>query len=463
MPSTPSSNAAELDAQAIPAPVTDLCAHLEERGIKTWLHGDGLLDGLAAVDRLSAVDTLLAVDGLSAGHAPAWGSDRKRTHSLLCEATGEDLLRALPNAVVTTANQARLTQATEWGPVDLIPLGDASLSSTLSAFGFSALAFAFRPAKALWADVEGALEKTQRGILDLAQADSGASTQAEGNAFAQAPRRYWIAARLIGEYGLKPSDALLQAAQRAFPEVGGALPLGASARRMVDRALASTRLGPASPSSSASAASLAVAFLREAGVTSAVFPGAAEKNEALIGALPPLQSVRWAAWLRGSATQRGLVRMRTPHALARRVERVQEAHPLDRSVASLREASIRRILNRLEADELDALFVWRRLELESETQDGDAAEARRANERLDALETRIAATRAGLARTGIVRALALDGAGVMEALAVGPGRHIGLALAHLASFIETHPEKNESAELKEELRDWASRNPQKIS
>ena len=440
MPSASPTHVQELDAPLLPSPVTELCARLEEHGIKAWVHGDGLLDAL--IPHLSHLPS----------RAPAgWGNERKTTHALLCEGTGEAVLQALPSAVVTTAHQARLTQATEWGPVDLIPLGSASLTLSLASFGFSALALAYRPTKAEWAETNDALKKTRSGLLDLASPAPGTASSVVGNVFADAPRRYWIAPRLMAEYGLSISEAALNAAQAVFTEVADVLPLGASARRMVDRVLASAEPGPA------------LAFLRRSGVTPGLFPGAAASNEDLIGDLPPIQSVRWATWLRGSATQRGLVRLRAPHALAKRVERVQEAHPLDRSVPSLREASIRRILNRLEAPELDALFAWRRLELDSEASVGNPAEIGQISDRLKGLEEKIAETRAGLARTGTVRSLMLDGAAVMQVLNIGPGRQIGLALAHLARFIEMHPEKNERAELEAELLLWASRNPEKIS
>ena len=433
----------DLQPDTFPKPLAELCAHLEDGGIGAWLQGDGLLHEMQS-KRGSQQEP--ANDSAFPGALGALG--RLRTLSLLCTGSGEAILRALPRAVVTTAQQARITQATTWGPVDLIPLGDAAIEEKLPAFGLSAFAFAFQPAGMRWAQVNESLERTVAGELDLALAGGIGAP----NPFAEAPRRYWIAARLIAEYGLTPNASLMTAAQEAFPDIVDALPLGASARRMVERVLASPSPGRA------------LRFLRESGVTPALFPGASVDNETRIEHLAPLPAIRWAAWLRGSATQRGLVRLRTPHALARRVERVQEAHPLDRSVASLREASIRRVLGRLEAEELDALFAWRRLELEERARvepDGPTAQAerRKIEERLAGIENRIAETREAKERSGIVRALALDGAAVMQILDIGPGRQIGQALAHLARFIAMHPEKNERDALESELRAFAARNP----
>ncbi|MFK7894370.1 MAG: hypothetical protein AB8G23_00965 [Myxococcota bacterium] len=428
----------DLRLGTLPSPLLELCARLEEANIPTWLQGDGLLSEMHSEKN-------------GAPPQPAWGLDRKPTHSLLCGASGEAVLRALPHAVVTTAHEARITQATTWGPVDLIPLGETSPEEQLARFGLSAFAFAFRPATAGWTEVNNAFQKTRAGELGLALAGDVAN----GNAFAEAPRRYWIAARLIAEYGLTPTDDLVAAAEQAFPDAFEELPLGASARRMVDRVLASPKPGPG------------LAFLRASGVTPALFPGASVQNEDLLEHLAPLPAIRWAAWLRGSATQRGLVRLRTPHALSRRVERVQEAHPLDRSVASLREASIRRILNRLEPDELGALLAWRRAELEQSRNSerlGPAllADHAKTEERLAGIEKRIAEIQAAEERSGVVRALALDGAAIMKILDIGPGRQIGQLLAHLAQFIEAHPEKNDREALEEELRDFVARNPEKI-
>ena len=54
-----------------------------------------------------------------------------------------------------------------------------------------------------------------------------------------------------------------------------------------------------------------------------------------------------------------------------------------------------------------------------------------------------------------LRELAIDGEAVMQLLDAGPGPQVGRALAHLASFVERHPDANEREALTSELFAWA--------
>ena len=135
---------------------------------------------------------------------------------------------------------------------------------------------------------------------------------------------------------------------------------------------------------------------------------------------------------------------------------MQGSHPVERAVEVARDLGIRKLLQRHDAQEIDALFAWRRLELAAvanptETREGEA--------RLAAIEVRIQEARAAEARTGQVRALAFDGRAVMTTLGAGPGRHVGQALAHLARFVADHPDANEQTALEVELREWAAKQP----
>jgi len=118
----------------------------------------------------------------------------------------------------------------------------------------------------------------------------------------------------------------------------------------------------------------------------------------------------------------------------------------------MREAGVRRILQRLDPEEIDGLLAWRRLELAAAAPD---AETRARTERLEAIESRIAEVRSQRERSGLVRQLAIDGQVVMETLGAGPGPHVGRALAHLARFIQRHPESNEPEALARELQAWS--------
>lgn len=390
----------------------ELCQRLEDRGIATWSQGEGLLDELRAAPR-----------------------DNSPTRSLLCEVRVEQLLTVLPRAVVTASEARRLTVATTDGPIDLFPLGPQRLETTLLGFGLGPLAFAYRPTKEAWCDPSGARLKLEKGILDVATATP--------NPFAIAPRRYWIAARLLSQYGLEAAPELLEAARSALPEALERLPQAAPARREITRILFSPD------------PSLGLAFLRQSGVSPALFPGlilSAESHVAKLGSAP---AFRWAAWLEGTATQRAIVKLRMPHALARSIEKLHRAHPIDRTVDALREGGTRKILQRLSHDEINGLIRWRRLELADLVQND---ETHTRSKRLDRVEAQLAKIRLDQERSVQVRALALDGKTVMAELGNGPGPHVGRALGHLANFVRQNPEANERDRLLCELRDWAKKN-----
>ena len=118
-----------------PKPISDLCQQLEDRGIATWSQGEGLLAAL----RPRAADQTRS-------------RNRFPTQSLLCATEAAALLRALPRAVVSASHAQRVTQATDWGPVDLIPMGSQAIESRLPEFGLSPFAFAFRISTQEWCD-----------------------------------------------------------------------------------------------------------------------------------------------------------------------------------------------------------------------------------------------------------------------------------------------------------------------
>lgn len=393
---------------ALAKPVLELCARLEDAGIAAYLQGEALLDAWL---------------GGQSGRVP--------TCAVVCTAEPARILRALPTAVVTAESAKRLTQATLAGPVDLIPVGERDIDSALAAFGLTPLAVGFRPLDLGWHAPGDSLAGLARREMDLLPARS--------NPFLEAPRRYWIAAQLIAEYDLEPTPAFRAAAREALPEVVARLPEGAPARRVLERILACPR--PAS----------ALAFLRETGASIAVLPGLEAGAESHVEALGKVASLRWAAFLRGSSTARALARLRMPTGLARRISRVQEAHPLDRTIEGARDPQIRRAMGRLTAEELDGLIVWRRLELADQPsgQDGD-----RFRDRLSKIESSLARLRSQADASQSVRALALGGADVMQLLGSGPGPHVGRALAHLARVVAEDPARNESAALTAELLAW---------
>lgn len=399
--------------RALARPVVALCERLEDAGIPAYLQGEGLLD--------------------------AWlGTTRPRppSHAIVCLAPSASLLAVVPTAVVTAEHASRLTQASEAGPVDLIPAPSAAIGPALEAFGLAPLAVAIRPTESTWADPGAVRDRLAKHELPL--------LPGRPNPFEAAPRRFWIAALLIAEYGLEPTRELVDAARAALPGVAGRLPEGAPARRLLERILACP------------APARALAFLRESGASPALLPGLDPAMESRIERLAPLPALRWAAYLRGTSTARALARLRMPQGLARRIGRLQESHPLDRTIEGARDPLVRRAMTRLSAEELDGLIAWRRSELASERSGEGPSEGDLARARLAKIEAAIARIREQAATAGSLRALEIGGAEVMRILGQGPGPHVGRALAHLARVIAADPARNTPAELEAELRAWQS-------
>lgn len=397
-----------IEPGAFPTSVLALCERLEDAGIAAVLQGERLLEAWLG--------------------APAVMT---RGFTILCRAQPEALLRALPAAVVTAEGAARLVQATDSGPVDLIPAGARDIDTTLAAFGLAPLAVGYRPRGARW--------HAPRGVLEALACRRFDRIPDRPNPFHDAPRRYWLAARLIAEFDLDPTPALVADACAALPEVGARLPEGAPAQRVLGRILACPK--PAR----------ALDFLCACGAIERVLPGVAASAGARVEALDVVPSLRWAAFLHGTSIARALARLRMPSALARRISRVGEAHPLDRTQGGARDPQLRRAMARLTPEELDGLIQWRRLELA----DAPAAfDVQRERDRLAKIEAGLAKLRSQASSQESVRALALGGAEVMRRLGMGPGPWIGRALAHLARFVAEDPARNTPECLIAELREW---------
>jgi len=398
----------------------EIARRLESLDIEVWTQGEALLD-----DLLPNQTTRPDHPG------------RPATRSFLCAVPAERLLQALPRAVVTAERRRRLSLGTRAGPIDLLPLGDRPTAEVLRRFGLSALSFAWRPARETWSeDPLEARNLFAQGRLDIV---NGA---AASNPFQDAPRRFWIAARLLAEYQLEASPRMIDAARVALPSCLPRLPLGASARREIQRIMLAR-----SPASG-------LQFLHSVGICDALFPGIARHAAETVAALEPWPSVRWAAWLSGTATQKALRMLRMPPELANEIERLLRHHPIDRFTAAHGETGLRRIRQRLRPDEIEALLAWRRAEL---ARGGEADEIGRSSDPLEALAARLEEFASERAATDRVRELAIDGRTAMQILDCGPGRRIGQALSHLAAFIQAHPDSNRPQALQAELLRWADR------
>ena len=417
---------------ALPDAHLDVARRLEDADIGAWYQGDGLL-----------ADLLPTAGSECAASAGSHSSLQKplRSRALLCDTDAQTLASALPRAVVTSESRRRFSLGTASGPIDLLPFGGRSLDAVLEAFGLSALAFAWRPLREEFCDPAGAIDLLARGLLDVVGDGSGAES------FRFAPRRYWIAARLLTEYDLEPTPRLVEAASIALPAARKRVPEGAPARRELQRILAGQN------------PTAGLRFLHQTGLCKALFPGMDPAGADIVGRIDTHPSLRWAAFLEGTSTQRALRRLRMPPRRAREIERLLRHHPIDRTTdaPATGDAGVRRLRQRLHPEEIENLLEWRSLQLELLEA---SAETRSGQARLAEIRDRLASLATEQSRSDRIKGLAINGAMVMELLGRGPGRHIGQALAHLAEVVAATPEANEVGRLEVELERWADLHPE---
>ena len=163
----------------------------------------------------------------------------------------------------------------------------------------------------------------------------GASRKRGSLSFDVAPRRYWIAARLIAEHGLHPTPVLIESARSAFEAAAPRLPQAAPARRELRRVLAAPRPGAA------------LAFHREVGVLDHLVPGTQAVH---LARLDQLGAYRPCAAPPGSAGRRRRVRWSASGSLmpSRDGSNACRPPPLDRTVAPERDAALQKLLVRLD-------------------------------------------------------------------------------------------------------------------
>jgi tRNA nucleotidyltransferase/poly(A) polymerase len=311
----------------------------------------------------------------------------------------------------------------------------------LERFGLSALAFAWRPLGEEFCDPTGALDLLSSGLLDVVGDGSGAE------AFRIAPRRYWIAARLLSEYNLEPTPRLVAAARTALPSCRKQIPEGSPARRELQRVLIGQN------------PMAGLRFLHQTGLFEALFPGTDPSGAEIVGRIDANPSLRWAVSLEGASAQRAMRRLRMPPRRAREIERLLRHHPIDRTTAApaVGDAGVRRLRQRLHPEEIEYLLGWRSIQLEGLA---PSSEILSAQARLVEIRTQLESLAGEQSQSDRIKALAIDGAAVMKLLGRGPGRYIGQALAHLAEVVAATPEANEVARLEVELQHWAKLHPE---
>lgn len=193
-----------------------------------------------------------------------------------------------------------------------------------------------------------------------------------------------------------------------------------------------------------------LAWLRAVGLEEHWLGPTLPNADAVVAALPRELDLRLTAWLRGTPAESFLRKLRFPGRQAARILRLLDLHPLDQNFEPRSESSIRRLRRRAGPRDRRDLVTLRRAELSLEGARDDGS----AGERLAAVERALA----DLERRSEARkrrdTLALDGAGVMQALACPAGPTVGRALRYLAEAVERDPAANTEERLRELLSSW---------
>lgn len=395
---------------ALPGALRDLAESLEARGHDAWIVGETLHD-------------------LLRGAPPA-------SYAMATSATPEQIAAALPAAVATAPDGSCFTLPTPAGPVDLSSHRNGPrIEDDLAHRDFTVLALAYSPSA-------GRLLDPHDGTRHLGTRRLRAVGDA-GRRLAEDPLRALRAARLVAchEYA---ADADLERALCELPAAAlEALPAAALRRELV-----AMLLGPR--------AGAGLALLRRTGLEVALAGGTRPDAASLIDALPVDLAPRLAAWLRGAGAGRALRRLRFTRELGDRVLRLLQHHPIDRTTASRRTASLRRLLTRLDDADRRSLLELRAREIEVAAARGDRPEGQLASDRASLEEFERALTRCAeqLQRDRRATALALDGQQVMATLAIGPGPRVGRALRFLREQAAANPALNTPDTLRGLLREW---------
>ncbi len=386
-----------LDPRRVPPAVCDVVRALSAAGHRTVLVGGCVRDLLRGAE--------------------------VRDFDAATQASADELLRRFRHGVPIGSGHGTVMVPTAAGPVDVTPLrAGPGVENDLAHRDFTVNAIAFDP-------LDGRLIDPFDGRGDLARRRLRAVGSARER-FREDPLRVLRAARLVATLGLEPDPELLPAMRECAPALSGV------ARERVRAELTALVLG--------ARAGAGLALLQQSGAAEQLAPGLAGNAWALVDALPLQLELRLAAWLRGTRAVSILRRLRFPNRCVEQVEQLLRHHPVEACADLQRDASIRRLLQRVGVD-FESLVALRRAELA--LGGGDAS-------RLDALEAGVARVR----RAGNLalqrRDLALKGDAVLRRLGCPRGPHVGDALGYLTDRVVEDPSCNTPERLAALLDAW---------
>jgi tRNA nucleotidyltransferase/poly(A) polymerase len=405
-------------AERIPDHVVGVARRLSEGGFEAWLVGE-------------PVHALLS-------------SPMPTAFELSTTASPEACLDLFPNAVPTQGNRGIVTvppgPASEPRcPVDLVSRrSGGTVESNLSHRDFTIFALAWSPETGELRDPHGGARDATAGFLR--------AVGSPAERLSEDPVRALRACRVVAEHAYRVDPAL----ESALEAIGPRLKTEDAGRKR--RELVRILMAPH--------AEAGLSLLRRTGIEGRLVKYVRDDAAALVQSLPPVLSLRMAAWLRGTRPAGMLRRLRFGIARFGQVERLLSHHPLDQKVLPTVDRQLLKLLRQLEEADIEALFAMREWELERLPSRAQAAgEASAARRELAAVRAGIERVRTNQERSTQREALALDGTTVMQLLACGPGRRVGTALAYLTERVASDPALNAPAVLREELLEWALQNP----
>lgn len=362
-------------------------------------------------------------------HACAKGR-RPVSFEISTSLTPADCLRRHANAVPTRLEADTVMIPSAAGPVDVTSYRNGTeIEGDLAHRDFSVHAMAHDPIAGAWLDPHGGMEDARAGRL---RAVGVATDRLEED-----PLRAIRAARVCAEHGYTPDDQLLTAMRKAAPSLGR-LP-AMRIRWELSRLIRGDDV------------EAGMQWLQRSELAGWLFPNSRAQCTRRITELPSELAFRLAWLLRGTRSGGVLRRLGFGRVTSSRVQLLLAHHPIEDAARPGSEKSVRRLLRRLHADDLQGLM--RMSECERADLEPDAAAAAQARSELlqDTIARVLAAEKSARQRPE----LALDGDAVMQALGCAPGPIVGRALDFLAGCVARDPDCNHPDALLSQLKSWA--------
>ena len=374
---------------------------------------------------------------VEAGHASFWVGPGLRdlltaippSHFELSTDTSlREILDRFPNGVLIKNRRDSVMVPSQAGPVDVSPFrAGAHIEDDLAHRDFTVNAIAYDIADRKWLDPHGGRADLEFGLI---RAVRNARDRIDED-----PIRALRGIRLAATRGWQLDQEVENALSRAQTA------LAKIPREPVRRELIAILLS--------AGASRALEQLDRSGIASKLAPGATPGSGAVVDRLACNLELRLAGWLRGTRVRTVLQRLRFSHPTIDRVELLLRFHHSDNQINAMNSPAVARFARRVGAHNLGALIALREAEIETASDESEAARSA-----LQILRESLASLRES-ERTASARSqLMFSGADVIACIGCEPGPRVGRAIDYLAERIRLNPALNSPDALRELLRDW---------